>query len=74
MHAACKKSELRRGTTFQGDTKPNSLPVQAVKVTNVTLVAFNVTILMTIFLVFAADEIIATYSEGDVLFDGNFGA
>ena len=51
-----------------------NLPIQAVIVNNVTLVASNVTILMMIFLVGAADEVTATYSEGDVLFDGDFGA
>lgn len=48
--------------------------VQAVMVNNMTLVASDVTILMTIFLVGAADEVTATYSEGDVLLDDDFGA
>ena len=43
-------------------------------VNNVTLVASDVAILMTIFLVGAPDEITATYSEDDVLFDDDFGA
>ena len=69
-----RKASFEGGRHLRETQSRIVLPVQALMVNNVTFVAFNVTILMTIFLVFAADEIIATYSEGDVLFDGNFGA
>lgn len=48
--------------------------MQAVMVNTVTLVASDVTILMTIFFVGAADAVTPTYSEGDVSLDDDFGA